>query len=294
MSTDHDTELALPGALVSTDWLAGVLGHSRLRVLDATFFPPGSPRDAAAEFAASRIPGAQRLDIDALADHDSPLPHMLPGADAFARLAGSLGIGPHDTVVIYDGVHLASAPRGWWSFRVFGHERVAVLDGGLPKWRREGRPVETGAPPAAQPADYPPPTRNDAMLRHKAEMLANLARDTEQVIDARAAGRYDGSQPEIWPGRRSGHIPGSMNLPFDTLIDPESGTLLPPEALRQRFRAAGLTADRPVVTSCGSGVTACVLALALHRIGRDDVAVYDGSWAEWGLPGDTPVATGGR
>lgn len=280
-------------ALVSTDWLAARLGQSNLRIVDASWYLPASGRDAHAEFIAGRLPGAVFLDLDAVSDQNTSLPHMLPSAPEFARYMESLGIGDDTMVVVYDGsgVNL-SAPRVWWMLRVFGHSEVAVLDGGLGKWQREGRLLETG-----EPAPPPAATRFTARLDHRAvrdlaAMIANLTNRAEQVLDARAAGRFTGSEPEPRPGMRGGHIPGSRNLPFTELVDAADGTLLSPERLRRLFAAAGIDLSRPVVTSCGSGVTACALALGLEVAGHPVAGVYDGSWSEWGGRSDTPVETG--
>jgi thiosulfate/3-mercaptopyruvate sulfurtransferase len=202
-----------------------------------------------------------------------------------------LGIGDGHRVVVYDSAGFNSAPRVWWMLRVFGHADVAVLDGGLPKWLAEGRPVTDDVP---MPRERHFTARlNTLLVRDKDQLIANLRSQREQVLDARAKGRFEGSTAEPRLGLRSGHIPGSLNLPYDQLADPETRTVLPPEALEARFAAAGLQRDRPVVCSCGSGVTACALAFGLHLLGWPDAAVYDGSWSEWGLPGGTPVATGG-
>lgn len=281
---------AHPEALVSTEWLAAHLGDSDLRVADGSFKMPGVTPLAIDDYRARHIPGAVYFDIDRIADHRSSLPHMLPGEAAFAASMSELGIGDSDLVVVYDAAGLVSAARAWWMLRVFGHARVAILDGGLPKWLAEGRPVTTEIPSLASP-----PYRarfNPALVRTKAAMLANLASKREQVLDARTRDRYEGTAAEPWPGRRPGRIPGSLNLPYGNLTDPRTKTVVPVTQLHRQFDEAGVMRDRPVVTSCGSGVTACVLAFGLYLAGRDDVAVYDGSWAEWGLPGDTPVATG--
>ena len=278
---------ANPQSLVSTAALAESLGRPNLVVVDATYFLPMQGRNARAEYEQKHIPGAVFFDIDAIADKASPLPHMLPDAAAFAAAVGELGIGNDSRIVVYDAHGMMSAARAWWSFRVFGHEDVAVLDGGLPKWLAEGRPVDSGV---VRPARRSFAARFDpSQVRDKAAIRANIRDRREQVVDARAAGRFSGREPEVWPGRRPGHIPGSLNLPFTDLLDPQSKTFLPAEAIAERFRAAGTDLARPVVTSCGSGVTAAVLAFALHLIGHRPVALYDGSWAEWGLPGDTPV-----
>lgn len=277
--------------IVSTAWLAEHLDDPDVRIVDATYHLPGTNRDAAAEFAAAHIPGAVFFDVDDIAAPDSKapggLPHMLPPPGLFAERMAALGIGNDSFVVCYDVHGLMSAARAWWMLRAFGHDGVAVLDGGLPAWKAEGRPIESGAPtpaPARFTAHFRP-----ALVRSKAEVLAGTV---GTVIDARARERFEGTAPEPRPGLRGGHIPGALNLPFGELLDPATKTLLPPEQIAARFAAAGLPQSGPVTASCGSGITACVLALGLHRIGREDAAVYDGSWAEWGMPGDTPVETG--
>jgi thiosulfate/3-mercaptopyruvate sulfurtransferase len=280
-------QYAHPESLIGTADLAARLGQPGLAILDATYFLPVQKRNARAEYEQKHVPGAAFFDIDAIADRSIPLPHMLPDAAAFGAAVGALGVGNDSDVVVYDAHGLMSAARAWWMFRAFGHDRVALLDGGLPKWLAEGRPVESGP---ANPRSRSFVARLDAgRVRDKAALLANLGSRRELVIDARAAGRFDGSEPELWPGRRAGHIPGARNLPFTDLLDARDKTLLPADAIAARFAAAGAAAGQPIVVSCGSGVTAAVLALGLHLIGREDVALYDGSWAEWGLPGDTPV-----
>jgi thiosulfate/3-mercaptopyruvate sulfurtransferase len=277
-------------ALVSTDWLAEHLRDPDLRVVDGTYYLPHEGLDPRAEFEAHHIPGAVFFDIDDIADSKSSLPHMLPELQKFSSRVRKLGLGDGLRIVAYDQRGLFSAARVWWSFRYFGQHDVAVLDGGLPKWLNEGRPVEEGP---AHPGERHFTARIDSLtLRDKEQLLANLRSRREQVLDARSPGRFAGKDPEPRPGLRGGHIPGSLNLPYGELLDRATQTLLPPDALRARFAAAGLDMKRPVVTTCGSGITAAVLALGLFRAGHKDVALYDGSWSEWGLPGDTPVETG--
>ncbi|HEX2449807.1 MAG TPA: 3-mercaptopyruvate sulfurtransferase [Gemmatimonadales bacterium] len=277
-------------ALVSTSWLAARLGRADLRVVDASWYLPTSGRDAVAEFAAGHVPGAVFYDLDATSDDTTSLPHMLPPAQRFAERMSELGLSDGDSIVVYDGsgVNL-SAPRAWWTLRVFGHERVALLDGGLVKWKAEGRPLErdTPAPRRGRFTARLDPQR----VRRLPDLVANLAARGEQVVDTRSASRFDGSEPEFRPGVRSGHMPDSRNLPFTELVAPD-GTYLPSEALRRRLAAAGVDLDRPVVATCGSGTSACSLVFALHLLGHDQVAVYDGAWAEWGGRSDTPVELG--
>lgn len=285
---------AHPESLLTTEKLAARIAAQpvdpSLRVVDATFTMPGVTPTAAEIYRSAHLPGASWFDIDRVADPDATLPHMLPDEDRFAECVASLGIGNDSDVVVYDGPGMFSAGRVWWMFRAYGHRRVAVLDGGLRKWRAEGRPVEAGTPTVARAAycaRFAP-----ELLRTRAQLIENLSSHREQLLDARAQGRFEASAPETWPGRRAGHVPGSLNLPFDAVSDPATGRMLPAEELERRFAAAGFARSRPVVTSCGSGVTACALSFALHLIGIENVALYDGSWAEWGLPGETPVATG--
>jgi thiosulfate/3-mercaptopyruvate sulfurtransferase len=277
-------------ALVSTGWLAERLGRPGLVVVDGSTYLPGSGRNAAAEYAAGHLPGANFLDIEATSDQRSPLPHMLPGPEAFAARMAALGVGDDDHVVVYDGsgVNL-SAPRVWWMVRTMGHDRVSVLDGGSGKWRREGRPLESGL--VGRPGAAFTPRARAGQVRDLPAMRALLESGAEQIVDMRSAGRFAGTEPEPRPGLRGGHIPGSRNLPFNELVSAD-GTVLPVEALRARIAAAGISPDHPVVATCGSGVSACALIHALHLLGRDDVALYDGAWTEWGGREDTPVATG--
>ena len=274
--------------LVTTAWLDSHRADPDLLVLDATYFLPAENRDAAAEYRAAHIPGARFFDIDAIADDATDLPHMVPSPGRFAQMVGALGIGNHHLLVFYDQRGIFSAPRGWWLMGLFGHDRAAVLDGGLPKWRAEGRAVEQGAPPPPAAATFRPDFRA-ARLRGIGDMLANVTAGAEQVLDARAAPRFRGEAPEPRAGMRSGHIPRSANLPFGELLRPD-GTMLSAADLRARFAAAGIDGTRPVVTSCGSGVSAAVLTLGMVRAGLPMGALYDGSWSEWGGRPDTPIA----
>ncbi|MCC7427639.1 MAG: 3-mercaptopyruvate sulfurtransferase [Alphaproteobacteria bacterium] len=280
---------ANPDALVSTAWLRARLGQPGLVVADITKYLPNEPKDGKAEFARAHIPGAVYFDIDDIADPDTDLPHMVPSAARFAEKVGALGIGNDSMVVCYDQKGLASAARGWWMLRLFGHGKVAVLDGGLPKWLAEGGPTEAG-PAAPKPARFAA-SFNPAMLRRIEDVKANLASGRELVLDARATGRFAGTAPEPRPGVRAGHIPGSRSLPFTDLLNPDL-TFKPADAIRARLQQAGLGSGRPIVTSCGSGVTACILTLAMHLVGEPVGAVYDGSWSEWGARQDVPVETG--
>jgi thiosulfate/3-mercaptopyruvate sulfurtransferase len=278
---------AHPESLVSTEWLAQHLDAPDLRVVDASWYLPAQGKNGRAEYDVSHIPGAVFFDIDEIADTESDLPHMLPSPEKFAARVRKLGLGDGNRIVVYDQLGLMSAARVWWMFRVFGHKDVAVLDGGLPKWIADGRPTEDRTPLPRErhfTARY-----NNLMVRDLGQMKRNLDSKREQVVDARSAGRFAGSEKEPRAGLRSGHIPGSRNVPFTDLLDPKTKTLLPAAAIADRFRKAGIDLSKPVVTSCGSGVTAAVLALGLHLIGHPDVALYDGSWSEWGRPGETPV-----
>ena len=281
---------AHPDALVSTEWLAAHLDDPYLRVVDSSFKLPGIAPTAREDYDRGHIPGAVFFDIDDIAQPDTSLPHMIPSPDLFARKMEGLGIGDDDRVVVYDSVGLSSAGRAWWMLRLFGHHDVALLDGGLPKWKAEGRLLDSVGP--APPQRRFTPRFDPSLVRDKRALLENLSTGREQVVDARASGRFDGTAEESWPGRRRGHIPSSRNLPYEQVTDPRTRQLRSAEELFELFRGAGVELDRPIVTSCGSGVTACALAFALHLIGHPGAAVYDGSWSEWGLPGDTPIETG--
>jgi thiosulfate/3-mercaptopyruvate sulfurtransferase len=280
-------------ALVTTDWLAGELGQPDLVVFDTTKYLPNEPKDGRTEFRAAHIPGARYFDIDEIADPDTDLPHMVPTPGRFGKLMNALGVTNASRVVFYDQKGLASAARGWWLMGLFGHDAAAVLDGGLPKWLREARPTGTGDPPSPAPAGTAfRPDYRAARLRGIGDVLGNVTTQAEMVLDARAAGRFTGAVPEPRAGMRSGHIPGSASLPYTDLLNAD-GTFRPPSALRDRFAAAaGADGSRPPVTSCGSGVTACILTLGLRLAGLPEGAVYDGSWTEWGGRADTPVETG--
>lgn len=278
-------------ALVTTDWLAGRMGHPRLRIVDASMYLPGSGRDAAAEYAAGHLPGAVFFDLEASSDRRSPLPHMLPAAEEFAERMSAIGLDDADDIVVYDGSGAnLSAARAWWMFRVFGHERVAVLDGGIGKWRREGRAIERGSP-AQRPGAFTARRRPGDAVRDLDQVRQASSAGAAQIVDLRSRGRFTATEPEPRAGLRGGHIPGSLNLPYDELVG-EDGTVLPTESLQRRIAAAGIDPSRPIIATCGSGVSACTLIHALHRLGHHRVALYDGAWTEWGGRADTPIETG--
>jgi thiosulfate/3-mercaptopyruvate sulfurtransferase len=278
-----------PRTLVSTGWLADHLGDPDLRVLDASWYLPDQGRDARADYAAGHIPGARFFDIDEICDQRSSLPHMAPPPEKFISRMRAMGVGDGHQVVVYDGAGLFSAARVWWTFRLMGKTDVAVLDGGLPKWRAEGRPV-TDDPPVVR--DRHMTVQRQAHLVRDVTQVANAAKlGAAQILDARGAGRFAGTTAEPRPGLRSGHIPGARNLPYPGVLNPD-GTMKPPEGLRAALTAAGIDLSRPVITTCGSGITAAILNLALERVGHRSHALYDGSWAEWGMFEDLPVARG--
>jgi thiosulfate/3-mercaptopyruvate sulfurtransferase len=278
-----------PSPLVSTTWLAGQLSRPDLVILDTSWYLPVTGRIAHDEYRASHIPGAVFFDLDQASDPRSALPHMLPTAAEFAAHVGGVGVDSGSEVVVYDGSGSnLSAARAWWMFRVFGHERVGVLDGGLGKWRAEGRVLESGER-ARQPARFS--ARLDrSRIRDSVEVQRALATGGAQVVDLRSAGRFAGTEPEPRAGLASGHMPGAVSLPYTGLVHSD-GTVLEPEELRGALAAAGVRLDRPVIATCGSGVTACNLLLALDRLGHPDASLYDGSWTEW-VSSRLPVVQG--
>ena len=276
--------------LVSTDWLAAHLNDPTVKIIDASYKMPGVLPLPSDDYLAAHIPGAAFFNVNTIADPNDPRPHMYPDAKQFARDVSALGISSDDTVVAYDSGAWVAAPRAWWMFLSFGHPNVRVLDGGLQKWKAEGRAIESGAV-AAKPGKFQ--ARLDPRyIRSKEQLLDNLGTNREQLIDARPRARFEGTVAEPWPGRRPGHIPGSRNVPYAELFDAKTGVMRPLEELRKAFSGAGVDMTRPIVTTCGSGVSALVLTLALYRLGVRGSALYDGSWAEWGLPDGPPVATG--
>ena len=276
--------------LVSTEWLAAHINDANVKVLDASFKLPGVlplPKD---DYLAAHLPGAVFFDVDAVSDHSNPLPHMFPGVEQFGRDVGQLGISNADTVVLYDAGGWVAGPRAWWMFLSYGHSNVRILNGGLKKWRAEGRATESGEvkpKPATFKASY-----DAKRVRSMQQLIANVESRAEQVIDARPAERFEGRAAEPRAGIRSGHIPGARNVPYAGLFNAATGEMKPLDDLRAAFTGAGVKLDAPIVTSCGSGVSAGVLTLALYRLGVTDTALYDGSWSEWGQEKGPPIATG--
>jgi thiosulfate/3-mercaptopyruvate sulfurtransferase len=282
---------ANPTSLVSTEWLSQNMSAPDIRLVDASWYMPADNRNPKAEFDACHIDGAVFFDVDDLSDTDNPLPHMVPSPEKFSSRMRKLGIGDGNRIVIYDNSGVRSSARAWWMIRLFGHTDVSILDGGLQKWVAEGRPT----------SDLPSPPKerhftsrmNSLMVREKAQVRRNLETNKEQVLDARATPRFEGAVEEPRPGLRSGRIPGSLNLPFNQLYN-DDGTLLDGPTLQAAIEGAGIDMKKPVITSCGSGITACVLAFALHLVGHRFVSVYDGSWTEWGLDEEMPISSGAQ
>ncbi len=278
---------AKPEALVSTEWLAQHLDDPEVGIIDASWYLPAQNRDPQTEYLEAHIPGAVRFDIDDISDKSNPLPHMIPNAEDFAAKAGALGVGNGFRVVAYDSGSMMAACRAWWMFKLFGYDDVAVLSGGFTKWQKENRPMEAGEVPIVSRTlmvRYRP-----ELVRSMEQMRSNMGTASEQVLDARSQGRFDATELEVRPGVRSGHIPGSRCLYYPTLMDIDSGEFLPAEELRAAFETGGVDMNRPAVGTCGSGVSACVLALGLHLLGHENYAVYDGSWTEWGGALENPV-----
>jgi thiosulfate/3-mercaptopyruvate sulfurtransferase len=278
--------------LISTDWLAAHIAEPNLRVADASWYLPQAGRNARAEYDAAHIPGAVFFDIDAISDQTTDLPHMLPDPVAFASAMRKLGIWDADFMVFYDGAGIYSSPRALWMMRAMGHGKAAVLDGGFPKWRREGRAIESSPPCTVARSHFTPHLQTE-LIRDFNAILANLEVSSEQLVDARSPGRFRGDEPEPRPGVRPGHIPQSINLYYADVLAPD-GTMRAPGDLKKLFTQRGVDLERPVVTACGSGVTAAILFLALDLSGAKETALYDGSWSEWGARADAPVETGGR
>ncbi|MEM8978974.1 MAG: 3-mercaptopyruvate sulfurtransferase [Pseudomonadota bacterium] len=278
-----------PQTLVSTDWLAQHLSDPDLRILDGSYYLPNMNRDAKAEYDAAHIPGARFFDIDEISDHRSQLPHMVPPVEKFMSRMRAMGVGDGHQVVVYDGMGLFSAARVWWMFKLMGKRDIAVLDGGLPKWQAEDRPVED-LPPVIRDR-HMTVSRQNHLVRDVTQVAAAAKLGDYSIIDARSADRFRGESPEPRADLRSGHIPGSQNVPYASLLNPD-GTLKPVASLREAFENAGVDLQKPAITTCGSGVTAAILCLAMERMGKTDYTLYDGSWAEWGMYGDLKVEVG--
>ena len=278
----------LSNPLVSTAWLDAERGRPDLKIIDAPFYMPGDPRTPAGEYARAHIPNAALFDLNEIADHSSSLPHMLASPKAFAKAVGDLGVGNDDRVVIYDHMGLLSAARVWWNFRVMGHDKVYVLDGGLPRWLSETRPGQSGGPPRVEPRRFAARLRPH-LLRNMSQVKQALG-NGGQVLDARSTGRFSGAEPEPRPGLPSGHMPGARNLSHSAIV--ADGALLAPQTLELLFAAAGVDIDQPIIATCGSGVSAAILALALARLGHWDTPVYDGSWTEWAAAENADIAVG--
>lgn len=278
-----------PKTLVSTGWLAAHLKDPDLRILDASWYMPAMGRDAKSEYDAAHIPGARFFDIDDISDHRSEMPHMVPPVEKFMSRMRAMGVGDGHQVVIYDGMGLFSAARVWWLLRLMGKTDVAILDGGLPKWQAEGRPVED-MPPVIRDR-HMTVTRQNQMVKDVTQVARAAKLGDYEIIDARSGPRFRGEEEEPREDLRSGHIPSSRNVPFGEVLNPDN-TLKDEAGLRAAFAKAGVNLDKPAITTCGSGVTAAILSLALERIGKSDHALYDGSWSEWGMYPDLPIATG--